>query len=139
MLKDFPLLGVGWGNFRYAFTFYKNVTPFPAYYEHLHNDNLQLVVETGLVGSFLYFLFLFKIFKDIFINLKKRHDPFVKGIVLGGLCGLMGTIFHGFFEYNFHIPAISLLFWFMSGLIYKCVHMHFQPYKTKEIDERENF
>ncbi|MDP2922583.1 MAG: O-antigen ligase family protein [Candidatus Omnitrophota bacterium] len=145
MFRDFPLFGIGWGNFRYIFPLYQTEAIFPTYYKYLHNDHFQLVVELGLVGSALYFIFLFKIFKDIFIELNRRHDYFVKGIVLGGICGLSGVIFHSFFDFNFHIPATSFLFWLILGLIYKCVHTHFYnstgDYNktTKDLDERKKF
>jgi O-antigen ligase len=125
IIKDFPLFGVGWGNFRYIYPHYQTIPTFPAYFDYLHNDHLQLMVEMGLVGYFLYFLFLFKIFRNIFIELSKRRDPFVKGIVLGGACGLFGVILHNLVDFDFHIPAIYFLFWLILALIYRCVHTHF--------------
>ncbi|MEM7816907.1 MAG: O-antigen ligase family protein, partial [Candidatus Aenigmatarchaeota archaeon] len=132
VIVDFPFLGIGLGNFRYIFTMYKEYTPFSLYYEHLHNDHLQLIIEVGLIGSFFYFYFLFRIFKNIFLNFGRRHDPFVKGISLGGLCGLIGVFLHSFVEYNFHIPATSFLFWFILGIVYKCIHTHFNYYPKDE-------
>jgi O-antigen ligase len=140
MIKDFPIFGIGWGNFRYVFTLYQKFSISPNYYKYLHNDHLQLVVETGLIGAALYFGFLFKIFWEIFSELKKRRDYFTKSVVLGGLCGLIGVIFHSFFDFNFHIPAISFLFWFILGLIYKCVQTHFYFMPKADIEnEREKF
>lgn len=132
IFQDFPLFGIGWGNFQYIFPIYQKNVTFPSYYEYLHNDHFQLLVEMGLVGAVSYFLFLFKVFREIFGKLKERQDPFVKGIVLGGWCGLLGVIFHSFFDFNFHIPAVSFLFWLLLGLLYKCVHTHFHHYDGRE-------
>ncbi|MCM8787708.1 MAG: O-antigen ligase family protein [Candidatus Omnitrophica bacterium] len=124
IVKDFPLFGVGLGNFNYIFTSYTQHN-FSRYIYHLLNEHLQLVIEIGIIGAFIYFLFLFSIFREIFIKLNKRADEFVKNIVAAGLAGLFGVILHGFFEFNFHIPAVSFLFWFLLGFIYKCVNTHF--------------
>jgi len=130
LIKDFPLFGVGAGNFQYVFTLYKKFIS-PSYYAHLHNDHLQLVAETGIIAGFFYFAFLIGIFRDILRNLRARRDPFVKSMVIGGICGLSGLLFHSFFDFNFHIPAVALLFWFILGLVYKCSYTHF-------IYEKEN-
>lgn len=124
IVKDFPLFGVGWGNFQYIFTLYRKfLTHF--YYIHLHNDHLQLIIEMGLIASFFYYLFLFKVLREILTEFRKRRDPFVKSLAVGGWCGLLGVLFHSFFDFNFHIPAVIFLFWLILGLIYKCVYTHF--------------
>jgi O-antigen ligase len=125
IVKDFPLFGVGLGDFRYIFTSYSTVSR-GAQYTYLHNDNLQLIIETGMLGSFFYLLFFLILFKDIITQLGRRRDPFVKNIVIAGMSGLLGVVFHGFFDFSFHIPAVSFMFWLILGLIYACVYTHFQ-------------
>lgn len=48
LLAENPWVGVGWGNFNFAWTF----TPFPdrpvAFFDHTHNLPLQLAVELGI-------------------------------------------------------------------------------------------
>ncbi|MCF7916290.1 MAG: O-antigen ligase family protein [Candidatus Omnitrophica bacterium] len=124
IVKDFPLFGVGLGNFQYIFTAYRTA-PAYNYYYYLHNDYMQLIVEAGLLGAFFYFLFLFQTFKKIITKLRKRHDLFVKNIVIGGGCGLIGTLIHSFFDFNFHIPAVFIMFYIILGIIYKIVNIHF--------------
>lgn len=125
VVRDFPLFGVGLGNFSYIFPLYQTFATYPTYYKYLHNEYLQMIVECGLFGALSYFLFIFKILKDLLGQLFKRRDPFVQNIVLGGWSGLIGILFHSLFEFNFHIPAVALLFWLMIGLIYKCAYTHF--------------
>ncbi|MEI8349350.1 MAG: O-antigen ligase family protein [Candidatus Omnitrophota bacterium] len=123
--RDFPLCGCGLGNFSYIFPIYQTFATFPVYYKYLHNEYLQMIVEIGLIGALFYFFFIFKILKDIFGQITKRHDPFVQNIVLGGWCGLIGVLFHSIFEFNFHIPAVTFLFWLIMGLSYKCAYTRF--------------
>ncbi len=53
MIRQQPLLGVGWGEFNFAWT----LTPFPgrptAFFDHTHNLVLQLVVELGIPVALL--------------------------------------------------------------------------------------
>ncbi|MDD5194301.1 MAG: O-antigen ligase family protein [Candidatus Omnitrophica bacterium] len=125
IVKDFPVMGVGLGNFHLIFTIYK-ISTIRGFFYNLHNDHLQLIIETGLLGAFFYFSFLFKIFKDTLTHVKLRQDPFVKNIAIGGLCGCWGLLVHSFADFNFHIPATVFLFWLILGLINKCVYVHFR-------------
>ncbi|MDD5584131.1 MAG: O-antigen ligase family protein [Candidatus Omnitrophica bacterium] len=124
IVRNFPLFGVGLGNFHIIFTAYRKFV-YAGYFYYLHNDHLQLILETGLFASLSYYLFLFTIFKNIIVRLKERHDPFVRSIVISGMCGLWGVLLHNFVDFNFHIPAVAFSFWLLLGLLYKCVHVHF--------------
>jgi O-antigen ligase len=125
VIKDFPVFGVGLGNFSYIFTYYERLSSSAYFIKYLHNEHLQLVIEAGFLGAFFYFYFLYRILREILKKFKSRRDIFVKGVVAGGFCGLLAVMVHSFFEFNFHIPVISFLFWLILGLIYKCVHTHF--------------
>jgi O-antigen ligase len=117
MVKDFPFLGVGLGNYRYVHTQYSSLgmmRPDP----NLHSDPLQLIAESGIVGGIFFCLFFVFLFKDIIIQLYKRHDPFVKYIVPGGLCGIFALTSHSFVEVLFPIPAVAVMFWFILALVY---------------------
>ncbi|UCG35486.1 MAG: O-antigen ligase family protein [Candidatus Omnitrophota bacterium] len=129
LVRDFPLFGVGLGNFQYIFTTYDS-TP-GVFTRHLHNDHFQLVVEAGLIGSLLCFIFFIMVFKDILTQLRKTEDPFVRNVVAGGLSGLFGIILHAGFSFHFHIPASLFMFWLILGLVYKCAHTQFIYEKKK--------
>jgi len=129
IVKDFPVFGVGLGNFSNIFTLYRNFIS-RGYYYYAHNDHLQIIVEMGFVGAAFYFCFIFKILKDILDRLEKRHDIFVRNIVVGGVSGSIGLLIHSFFEFNFHIPAVALLFWIILGLTYKTACSHFKYNKN---------
>lgn len=122
-VKDFSVLGVGLGNYGYVATQYSSrsiVTADP----YLHNDHIQLVVESGIVGSIFYCLFFVFLFRNILIKLYKRRDPFIKCVALAGLCGIFALTSHAFLEVLFPIPAIAFLSWFVIALLYKSVYIH---------------
>ena len=48
LFLESPLLGIGWGNFKYSFTKYYKYT---ANQNNVHNVYLQLLCETGVIGT----------------------------------------------------------------------------------------
>lgn len=125
IIKDFPVFGVGWGNFPYVFPLYKGFVSH-GYFRELHNDHLQLIVETGIVAAFFYFYFLVSMLKNVVVRAQSRNDPFVVAITIAGACGIFGLLLHSFFDFNFHVPAIAFLFWMLLGMICKTAHTHFE-------------
>ncbi|MFQ5902736.1 MAG: O-antigen ligase family protein [Candidatus Binatia bacterium] len=115
--KDFPLLGTGLGTFQYIFPQYRrHSSDIRLYFDYAHNDYLQLLLETGLVGFILLLggltLFLWKSLS----RWKQRHDPFVKGVTMGGLAAIVSILFHSLVDFNLHIPANALLFSMIIGV-----------------------
>lgn len=66
MFKDFPLVGVGPGNFAHFLLFYR-----PARDQMgAHNSYLQMLAETGLPGAVLYVVF----FMGVLVLLQKASQ-----------------------------------------------------------------
>lgn len=122
MAWDHNLFGVGLGNFQYLYPKYNTVKA-RAFWDHAHNDYLEMLSDTGSLGFLLFFggiiFFLVKIIK----TWKERIDPFCVGITLGGLAGLVAILFHSVVEFNFQIPANAMLFFIVLGLTVAAVHM----------------
>lgn len=125
IVKDFPLWGVGLGNFRYIYTQYKSIYSV-RFLNDVHSDYLQFLIEAGFIGLCLILSFFILLFKNILIGLSKRRDIFVKNIGIGGLCGLLGVIIHNLFDFGFHNLVVGFMFWLILGLVYKCTFTHFQ-------------
>ena len=66
IMKDYPALGVGPGNFMRAFSDYDDTKPHVA-----HNTFLQITAGGGLFAGFVYLFFLFARIKNVF----KKSDP----------------------------------------------------------------
>ncbi len=129
IIKDFPLFGVGGGNFQYIFPLYR--TFYAGFYNYLLNDFLQLFIEKGILGVFFYFSFFILVIKEIFKKIKTRNSSSVKILSIGVLSGLAGVAAHSFFEFNFHIPAIEVKFWILLAVVYKYVNTHFSKRPLK--------
>ena len=122
IIKDFPILGTGLGTYQYIFPKYKDKTGI-GLYEHAHNDYVEYLSDTGILGSLLFFgsiiYFLIKCLKIW----KQRHYPYVLGLCLGGIIGTVSILFHSFVDFNLHVPAnISVLF-IVLALTHNILHL----------------
>jgi O-antigen ligase len=116
--SDFPLFGTGLGTFASISAMYKT-TGAQSAFSWAHNDYLQLLSETGLLGFLLVALFFVLYLRRVIILWFNRHDSYVVCLVLGGLSSLFGMLVYSALDFNLHIPAVSLLFFIIMALTYR--------------------
>ena len=113
MFLQHPILGVGFGNYKFLMHDY-----IPGLTDDLdaHNLYLQWLAETGIVGFAVFFLIMGS-FTRIGLRLRKAADPVYRmwGI---GLCGaIVATLIHGLVDYIFNVsPQFGNLFWLLLAL-----------------------
>lgn len=66
LFKQNPIIGYGTSNYGYHF---QNLTGY--YFSYAHNNYIELLVNNGLVGFFLYYSLMLSNIKTIFIQAKK--------------------------------------------------------------------
>jgi O-antigen ligase len=113
--KDFPVFGTGLGTFANMSGMYKSTVD-QNLFVYAHNDCLQLLSETGLLGGFLIFLFFMQYFRSLFKVWSKRHDTYAVCMVFGATASLFVMSAYSFLDFNLHIPANALLFFVIMGL-----------------------
>ena len=115
MWRDHPVLGVGLGNFEMAYPRYQSF-PSDLWIDYAHNDYVQAVAETGLVGAVLILsalaLFLRLAFRGCARSLQSQDD----WIRLGAALGCCGLLVHSFLDFNLHIPANAAWFAVLAGI-----------------------
>ena len=120
--KDHPL-GVGLGNFETVYPVYQVNSNLQGRILDAHNDYIQYLVECGwpgfvmLVGGFL--LFLVSRIRRLF-KLDPDADPFRFFIGVGAVSGIVAMGFHGFFDFNFQIPADMVYFVVLMAIASLC-------------------
>lgn len=122
MIKDHPFLGVGLGNYRIVYPSYRSleelsITPEGKRYSKAHNDYLQILAETGIVGivSFLWIIIVVSCMCLRVIMDKK--DSFYSLMITGIFAGMLATLVHAFFSSNLRIPSSAMTFWLFLGII----------------------
>ncbi len=102
VIKDRPLLGIGPGNFKEMFLYYKVGTGTDTKYTH--NIFLQYWAELGLLGLVGIILLI--------ITFVKRTFQKSKYLFLAGLA----FIIHNLIDNTYFIAQVSLLWWVILGL-----------------------
>ena len=118
MVSDHPA-GIGLGNYEILEPVYVPVQEGYRHY-HTHNDYLQLLIEAGWAGAVvLVFGLFFFIVRAVRRIRKVKFDVgrFRLLVSVGALAGICSLAFHGFFDFNFQIPANQVYFVFLLALV----------------------
>ena len=115
IFRDHPLTGTGLGTLiavypRYE-SFYNGTTV-----DHAHNDFLELLSDTGLVGGVCGALFIGLLFRRGLANFQVAAGGSARALVAGPLVGCAGMLLHSFVDFNLHIPSNALTFLLLASL-----------------------
>ena len=130
LFKKFPLVGAGLGTFDDLSYGFVPVTLSQTRLTYAHNDWVQLLAETGLVGFIIVAGGWCLFYGHLIRQWRRRRDPWARGLGLGGLAALAAGAFHALGEFPFHIPAYSLTYAAVAALTYVTLHQH----QGREVD-----
>jgi O-antigen ligase/tetratricopeptide (TPR) repeat protein len=116
MIHDFPLLGVGLGAWPELFPHYRRPPWSPLFYREAHNDYLELVAETGLLGGVLLVWFFLRSGRGVARGLRTA-SPQVLPYLAALLAACGGMAVHEVVDANLQTPANALLFTVFFGLV----------------------
>lgn len=122
MIKTKPLLGYGGGGWEAA---YRSQQAYNYSSTQVHNDWIQLGVETGLIGLLawlgLWLLFIYEGFK---IVITKGANRSLTWAVMSAAAAIGG---HAIIDFDLSLGAVSIALWFSFGMIRSMV-----PEKTAQ-------
>jgi O-antigen ligase len=112
MANDHPWLGVGFGNYEAAYAEYALINwPYPL--GHAHNYYLNILAETGIVGTLAYLLLWGVVFWQSLFALN-RLDGRQRGIALGLLAGWSALTVHHLLD-NLYVNNMFLHYGVLFG------------------------
>lgn len=118
MFLDHPIAGVGLGAFPTAYPSYGHSSAKNERLEQAHNDYLQLLADTGLIGALVGLWFLFELIRTArrqFQTLARARNQ-DRALVIGGYVAMLGIAVHSFLDFNLQIAANALLFLLVVAL-----------------------
>ena len=112
---DHPVAGTGLGTLQIVFP------PYETLYDgkivnHTHNDYLEALAETGLLGGICCAWFLSVLVIQSLKRLRPFNHSFAGALQLSGLVACAGLLTHALVDFNFHIPSNLLFFLLMAHL-----------------------
>jgi len=114
LLAD-PLDGTGLGTLETVYPLYAS------YYDglvvnHSHNDFIEGLAETGLVGGLCCAVFLVELFRRSLSAIATAGDPYDQALRVGALVACAGLLIHGLVDFNLHVPSNALLFFLQAQM-----------------------
>jgi O-antigen ligase len=115
IFREHPWTGTGLGTLQTVFPAYE--TQYDAkVVNHSHNDYLEALAETGIVGAACCAWFLGVLFFGSLRRVLLQDKPFSAALHLSGLVACTGFLVHSLVDFNLHIPGNALLFFLMANL-----------------------
>lgn len=106
---DHPVMGTGFGTLQTVFPRYE--TNYDGkIVNHSHDDYLEVLAETGLLGGLCCGWFLGVLLFGSVRHLSKPGSAFAATLQLSALIACLGFLTHSLVDFNLHIPANALLF-----------------------------
>ena len=115
IIKDFPLTGTGLGSYIRIYPKYRSVSA-EGIVDHAHNDYLELFSEGGAVAVLLFGWFLAAAIHKTYNAFRGRHDRYAAFLFIGAVSGIVSMVVHSLTDFNLHIGANGLYFFFLIGL-----------------------
>ncbi len=112
---DHPIDGVGLGALVAVYPRYETLYD-GKLVDHVHNDYIEMLAETGLLGGICGLAFLWILFRQARTCYAAEQGHFSRALHAGAMAGLCGILLHTFVDFNLHIPSNSLLFLVMAHL-----------------------
>ena len=115
MIKEQPLTGIGSGNYFSVFPNYQQLDIWDNYY-HAHNDYLEFLSESGLIGTlFLAAAVLYSLMMA-FQAMRRRHSALMQGMAFASFMGIVSILIHSSVDSNLQVPANAIMFVLLMGL-----------------------
>jgi O-antigen ligase len=108
--KDYVWSGSGGGTFYSIFPKYRGTDWGEGTLLHAHNDYLEIMTDTGILGLILLGALVVTSFTKAFQAIRERHRHLLKGLGFGVVMGIVALMIHSTVDFNLQIPAVTAWF-----------------------------
>jgi O-antigen ligase len=110
LVQSFPFFGTGLGTFGHV----EQTRRHPGddanvFYDHAHNDYLELWVEGGTIQLLLALAIAFLVLRNGYRAFRRHGDTGLGRLALGALLAFIAILVHSFVDFGLHIPAVAVL------------------------------
>jgi O-antigen ligase len=111
-----PIIGAGLDAFGVAFTRYDTWNG-TFRVEQAHNDYLQTLADSGLLGFACLVSFLGLFVRRAMSSLGGNSDGLMRGVAVGAFAGCTGILVHSFFDFPLRTPANGFFFLLLLAIM----------------------
>lgn len=113
---DHPWVGTGLGTFPVVYPGYASFYDSGLVVNHAHNDYLELLADTGLVGGACGLSFIVLLFWGGWAGLQAANVRLLRATRAGSLTACAGFLLHSLVDFNLHIPSNALVFLLVASI-----------------------
>ncbi|OAD23674.1 O-antigen polymerase, partial [Candidatus Thiomargarita nelsonii] len=124
--QDYFLTGSGLGSFYTTFPRYQS-PEVDGFYDHAHNDYLEVATETGIIGLLLLGIAVLLTIGVVLDAQYRRHDSLNRGIAFAATMAITALLIHSTVDFNLQIPANGATFMLILALAWVARYL---PRKT---------
>jgi O-antigen ligase len=123
IFADHPLSGIGLGALQEVFPQYETLYDGNVV-QHTHNDYVEALAETGIVGGLFGAAFLLLLLWESWARLATAADSADLAYHIGAVAACAGLLVHSLVDFNLHIPSNALIFLLQSALATSLLPSH---------------
>ncbi len=110
IIRANPIIGTGLGAYETTYPIYAKDNGLAGVVAQSHNDYLQVLADSGIVGGMILLWFIVIICRAVKRGLKTPAAPFLAKITVGSGVAISGLLVHSLFDFNLQLPSHALLF-----------------------------
>lgn len=111
---EHPIFGAGFDSFGVAFTKFDTWNGLFRV-EQAHNEYLQTLSDSGLIGLAFVVVFIFLLFRKGLAVILSQHG-FTKSVAVGALAGCFGILVHSFFDFPLRTHSNTFFFLLLAAM-----------------------
>ncbi|HKO04554.1 MAG TPA: O-antigen ligase family protein [Candidatus Acidoferrales bacterium] len=115
LLRETPVAGSGLDTFATRFPAVRSFAT-DLIWTHAHNDFLQFLAETGVIGGALALWMFVAGGREVAHNLRRTSGTATGALLAAMTAGCIGFLTHGWLDFNFHIPANASSFAVLAAI-----------------------
>ena len=119
LVKPYALTGSGLGTFAQAYAPERS-DQVRQYYDHAHNDHLEFLIETGVVGYALLAALGVLVLVHGLRVVRRRNDPMACALGFAGAMAVVTAALNGLTDFSLRIPAVSATLVCLAALALSC-------------------
>ena len=117
VFKDYPLTGCGFRCMDLVVKQYPDPTGHIAYYRGMHNNFIQLAVDTGILGLSAWLGILVCFFRLLHKRISSLEgEPSEQWVLWGSLASVVAFLAGGCFESNYYDSEVAMVLFFLMAL-----------------------
>ena len=110
MVQDYWISGIGLGSQAFK-AIYPKYSLAAAYAHHSHNIYIQVILEMGVAGAFVFMLIVLVFIRATLAHQSKTKDVFLSAVMLAACAGIIGYLVQGLVENIWFNYRVLQTFW----------------------------